>query len=96
MTAPITFVPTPLLDYTEKYNAYKDNLRLYRQTQQNDEDRNERLRLEKYQDEQRMLEKRLLAKELEDVRMYSALAKQRGINDYKYAYWVGTLVDQYI
>ena len=96
MTAPITFVPTPRLDYTEKYNAYMDNLRLYRRTQQNEEDRNEKLRLEKYQEEQRLLEKRLLEKELQDVRMYAALAKQKGINDFKYAYWAGTLVDQYI
>ena len=43
-----------------------------------------------------MLEKRQLVKEMEEIKMYNALAKQQGYYDYKYAYWVGTLVDQYI
>lgn len=96
MTIPITFVPTPRLEYTKLYNETKDDYRIYQQERQREEDRNEKIRLDKYQEEQRLLDKRLLTKELEDIRMYEALAKQKGYNDYKYAYWVGTLVDQYI
>ena len=92
----ITFVPTPRLDYTRIYNETKEDYRVYQQERQREIERKEKLQLEKYQEEQRMIDKRLLTKELEDVRMYEALAKQKGYHDYKYAYYVGTLVDQYI
>jgi hypothetical protein len=96
MTTAIPFVPTPRLDYTMRYNEAKDDYRIYQQERQREQDRNEKIRLEKYQEEQRLIDKRLLTKELEDVRMYEALSKQEGYNDYKYAYWAGTLVDKYI
>jgi len=96
MIAPITFVPTPRLDYTIDYNATKENYKLLLLEQQREIQRKETLRLEKYQEENRINEKRLLVKELEDVKRYEALAKQKGYYDYKYAYYVGTLVDQYI
>lgn len=96
MTQQITFVPTPRLDYTIQYNRLKDNYQYYLKEQQKQLDINEKIRSEKYQEEQRLLEKRMLTKELEDVKRYEMLAKQKGYNDYKYAYWVGTLVDQYI
>jgi len=96
MTGQITFVPTPRLDYTRKYNESKEDYQRYLDERQREIDRQEKLRLEKFQEEQRMLDKRLLVKELEDVKMYEALAKQKGYFDYKYAYYVGTLVDQYI
>lgn len=96
MTIPITFVPTPRLEYTKLYNETKEDYRVYQLERQREIERKEELRLEKYQEEQRLTEKRLLVKELEDVKMYEALAKQKGYFDYKYAYYVGTLVDQYI
>lgn len=92
----IPFVPTPRLDYTRIYNETKEDYRVYQQERQRDIERKEELQLKKYQEEQRLVEKRLFTKELEDVRMYSALAKQKGYYDYKYAYYAGTLVDQYI
>lgn len=96
MTIPITFVPTPRLDYTRIYNETKEDYRVYQQERQREIERKEELRFEKHQQEERMTEKRLLAKELEDVKMYEALSKRKGYYDYKYAYYVGTLVDQYI
>jgi len=96
VTIPITFVPTPRLDYTKLYNETKEDYRLYLLERQKEVERNEKLRLEKRQEEERLVEKRLLVKELENVKMYEALAKQKGYFDYKYAYYVGTLVDQYI
>jgi len=96
MTAPIPFVPTPRLDYTRRFNETKEDYQKYLDERQREIDRNEKLRLEKYQEEERLLDKRLFVKELEDIKMYEALAKQKGYFDYKYAYWVGTLVDQYI
>jgi len=96
MIAPITFVPTPRLDYTQIYNEFKEDYRVYSQQQQREQDRNEKLRLEKFQEEQRMNEKRELVKELEDVKRYEQLAKLQAYREYKYAYYVGTLVDTYI
>ena len=96
MTGQITFVPTPRLDYTRKYNESKEDYQRYLAERQREIDREGKLRLEKFQEEQRLNDKRLLVKELEDVKMYEALAKQKGYFDYKYAYYVGTLVDQYI
>lgn len=92
----IPFVPTPRLDYTKMYNEVQDDYRIYQQEQQRENERNEKIRLEKYHEDQRLIEKRLLTKELEDVKMYELLSKQKGYFDYKYAYWVGTLVDTYI
>lgn len=96
MTTPIPFVPTPRLDYTRIYNETKDDYKYYLQQKQKEVNEEEKLRLFKFQEEQRMLEKRQLVKEMEEIKMYNALAKQQGYYDYKYAYWVGTLVDQYI
>ncbi len=92
----IPFVPTPRLDYTRLYNEAETDYIVYQQERQREIQRKEELQLEKYQEEQRLVEKKLLTKELEDVKMYEALAKQKGYYDYKYAYYVGTLVDQYI
>ena len=96
MTGQIIFVPTPRLEYTRKYNEAKEDYQRYLEERQREIDRQEKLRLEKFQEEQRLNDKRLLIKELEDVKMYEALSKQKGYFDYKYAYYVGTLVDQYI
>ena len=96
MTTPIPFVPTPRLDYTMRFNETKDDYRYYLLQKQRETSENEKIRLEKYQEEQRMLEKRQLVQEKEEIKMYNALAKQQGYYDYKYAYWAGTLVDQYI
>lgn len=96
MIGQITFVPTPRLEYTRKYNESKEDYQRYLEERQREIDRQEKLRLEKFQEEQRLSDKRLLVKELEDVKMYEALSKQKGYFDYKYAYYVGTLVDQYI
>ena len=96
MIGQITFVPTPRLEYTRKYNESKEDYQRYLEERQREIDRQEKLRLEKFQEEQRLSDKRLLIKELEDVKMYEALSKQKGYFNYKYAYYVGTLVDQYI
>ena len=96
MTTPIPFVPTPRLDYTMRFNETKDDYRYFLLQKQREISENEKIRLEKYQEEQRMLEKRQLVQEMEEIKMYNALAKQQGYYDYKYAYWAGTLVDQYI
>ena len=77
MTGQLTFVPTPRLEYTRKYNENKEDYQRYLDERQREIDREERLRLEKFQEEQRMLDKRLLVKELEDVKMYAVKVKEK-------------------
>lgn len=92
----ITFVPTPRLEYTLAYNRQLESLKYQDVIDRRQNDYQEKIKLAKFHEEQRMLEKRKLEKELIEFRQYAALAKQKGYYDYKYAYWVGTLVDQYI
>lgn len=96
MTTPIPFVPTPRLEYTKMYNQVQDNLDNFRATVQRKKDEKEDMRLKEYQQDQERKEKAMLDRILEDNRRYMALAKVKGYYDYKYAYWAGTLVDQYI
>ncbi len=96
MTIPIPFVPTPRLEYTKMYNQVQDNLDNFRATVQRKKDEKEDVRLKEYQQDQERKEKAMLDRILEDNRRYMALAKIKGYYDYKYAYWAGTLVDQYI
>lgn len=96
MVGAIPFVPTPRLDYTRIYNETKDDYRYYLEQQQRQIQRNENLRLEQHHEQQRIMEKKMLIQELQDVKMYEALSKQQAYRDYKYAYYVGTLIDQYI
>jgi len=96
MTEQITFVPTPRLDYTLAYNKFKEDYQSYLLQQQREIDRKEQIRLETFNEKLRLVEKRMLNQELEDIRRYQILDKQKSYNDFKYAYWAGTLIDQYI
>ena len=96
MTTPIPFVPTPRLSYTLQLNEFREDYAEYRQTQQREQQQLEAKRLEEYQRKQRVEELLKLREDLEQHRQYTALAKQQGYWDYKYAYYVGTLIDQYI
>ena len=68
----------------------------YRLQQQRDDQQRNSDRLAEYQRTQRVEELRKLQLSLLEERQYLALGKQQGYWDYKYAYYVGTLVDQYI
>lgn len=96
MITPIPFVPTPRLNFTERFNQAQDELETRLLAQQREQQRQQQLRLEKYQEEQRREELRVMVNELEENRQYMALDQQRTYWSYKYAYWVGSMVDQYI
>jgi len=96
MTSVIPFVPTPRLDYTQKYNRTQDDLRLRRLEEQRTEIEREAQKLRKNQEEQRMIENRKMQETMKDLNLYNHLGQVQAYRDYKYAYWVGTLIDQYI
>lgn len=96
MTTPIPFVPTPRLEYTERYNQAQDTLRLSRLAEQRADLDREARKLQKTQEAERILENRKMQEMIKDLNLYSHLDQVQAFRDYKYAYWVGTLVDQYI
>jgi hypothetical protein len=96
MTTPVPFVPTPRLDYTERYNSYKDLLRLRNLEDKKKIEYAEDKKLEAHQEEARIIENRKRVEELRELQLYGHLSQVNAYRDYKYAYWVGTLVDQYI
>jgi hypothetical protein len=96
MTTPIPFVPSPLLKYTERYNRQQDELRIRRLEDQRAEVEREALKLEKHQEEQRLVERKKMQAEMKDLNLYNHMGQVQAYRDYKYAYWVGTLIDQYI
>ena len=96
MTAQVTFVPHPRLDYTMKYNQHLDYLKSRdSEIQRSDKDFEDK-KLQSYQDSIRIQQNLQRVKEMNELNLYNFLDRVRAVNDYKYAYWVGTLVDQYI
>ena len=96
MTTPITFVPHPRLAYTELYNQLQEmnkrNLEVYQQANV----AINTTRYENYTEKQRLERNLEYSKHIEQLNLYTHLDRVRAYQDYKYAYWVGTLVDQYI
>lgn len=96
MTTPIPFVPTPRLAYTEKYNRQQENMRLDMLERKRTKDILEAMRLEDYREELRIQENRKVKELIEEMNLYNRRGSNEAYLDYKYAYWVGTLIDKYI
>ena len=96
MTTPIPFVPTPRLAYTEKYNRQKENMRLDMLERKRTIENLEAMRLEDYREELRIQENRKAKELMEEMNLYNRRGSNEAYLDYKYAYWVGTLIDKYI
>lgn len=96
MTTPIPFVPTPRLAYTEKYNRQQENMRLDMLERKRTIENLEAMRLEDYREELRIQENRKAKELMEEMNLYNRHGGNEAYLDYKYAYWVGTLIDKYI
>jgi hypothetical protein len=96
MTNPIPFVPHPRLDHTKQYNHAQDTLRLERIAEQRADLERETRKLQTIQAENRIKENIKRQEMIKELNLYSHLGQVQAYRDYKYAYWVGTLVDQYI
>jgi len=96
MTTVIPFVPTPRLAYTEKYNRRQEDMRLDMLEQKRNLEILQDQRLEEYREAKKLEEKRKMDELLKDMNLYNRHGKTDDYLDYKYAYYVGTLIDKYI
>ena len=92
----ITFTPTPRLDYTMRYNEAVELRRIQRAESVRESQELEDQKLMDHQQKVRMEENYRYSKMIEEMNLYNNLSQKKAYNDYKYAYWVGTLIDQYI
>ena len=88
--------PTPLLDYTLRYNMLKD---ITEATKKNDiriDDNQEKDKILKIQSDKRLDQHRLFLESIQEVNRYESLKLTREYQEYQYLYSLGTKVDKYI
>jgi hypothetical protein len=88
--------PTPLLDYTLRYNMLKD---ITEATKKNDiriDDNREKDKILKIQSDKRLDQHRLFLESIQEVNRYESLKLTREYQEYQYLYSLGTKVDKYI
>ena len=96
MVTPVPFAPAPHLAYTLRYNHLRETYQKYLLEQQRHAQEHEKIRLEKFQEKQRLEESRHMQVLLNQMNLYSHLGSQRANREYKYAFWASSLVDRYI
>jgi hypothetical protein len=96
MTQPITFVPHPRLEYTEHLNRVREDYMLFMLRNQRMAQEYEHKVLHEFQESVRIERNREHKETVEALNLYNVQGRVKEQRDYKYAYWVGTLVDQYI
>lgn len=88
--------PTPLLNYTLRYNMLKD---IVETTKKNDIKRDsdrEKDKILKLQLDRRLFQDRLFEEHIQEVRRYESLKLTKEYQEYQYLYNLGTKVDMYI
>ena len=88
--------PTPLLNYTLRYNMLKD---IVETTKKNDIKRDadrEKDKILKLQLDRRLFQDRLFEEHIQEVRRYESLKLTKEYQEYQYLYNLGTKVDKYI
>ena len=88
--------PTPLLNYTLRYNMLKD---IIEATKKNDIKRDDNLEKDKIlsiQSEKHLDQNRLFLESIQEVKRYESLKLTKEYQEYQYLYSLGTKVDKYI
>lgn len=88
--------PTPLLNYTLRYNMLKD---IIENTKKNDikrDDNREKDKILKIQMEKRLNQNRVFLESIQEVKRYESLKLTNEYQEYQYLYSLGTKVDMYI
>ena len=88
--------PTPLLNYTLRYNMLKD---ITEATKKNDiriDDNREKDKILSIQSDKRLDQHRLFLESIQEVNRYESLKLTREYQEYQYLYSLGTKVDKYI
>jgi hypothetical protein len=92
----IVSAPSPLLDYTLRYNLRKE---IIDSTKLRDIEKYAELQKDKLltlQNEKRLLQDRKLEEHIEEIKKYESLKLTKEYQDYRYLYNLGTKVDMYI
>ncbi len=88
--------PTPLLNYTLRYNMLKDIIEATKKTDIKRDDNREKDKLLSIQSDKRLDQHRLFLESIQEVNRYESLKLTREYQEYQYLYSLGTKVDKYI
>ena len=88
--------PTPLYDYTLRYNKlHEERIIKHRNWQNNWQDFYE-LKMKQVQESHRIAKAELRRAELDQVHQYEVLDKRHAYANYQYMFYIGTKFDVYI
>ena len=88
--------PTPLLNYTLRYNMLKDAMELSNVREIATAQDLEKEKILKIQSERRLAQDRDFQEHIDEIKRYESLKLTREYQEYQYLYNLGTKVDKYI
>ena len=88
--------PTPLLNYTLRYNMLKDIIEATKKNDIKRDDNREKDKILSIQSEKHLDQHRLFLESIQEVKRYESLKLTREYQEYQYLYNLGTKVDMYI
>ena len=88
--------PTPLLNYTLRYNMLKDAMELSKVREIATAQDLEKEKILKIQSERRLAQDRYFQQHIDEIKRYESLKLTREYQEYQYLYNLGTKVDKYI
>lgn len=88
--------PTPLLNYTLRYNMLKDIIEATKKNDIKRDDNREKDKILSIQSEKHLDQNRLFLESIQEVKRYESLKLTKEYQEYQYLYSLGTKVDKYI
>ena len=88
--------PTPLLNYTLRYNMLKDIIEATKKNDIKRDDNREKDKILSIQSEKHLDQNRLFLESIQEVKRYESLKLKKEYQEYQYLYSLGTKVDKYI
>ena len=88
--------PTPLLNYTLRYNMLKDNMELTKIRDIETAKELEKEKILKIQSERRLSQDRDFQQHIDEIKRYESVKLTQEYQEYRYLYNLGTKVDIYI
>ena len=88
--------PTPLLNYTLRYNMIQDIVEATKKNDIKRDDNREKDKILSIQSDKRLDQHRLFLESIQEVKRYESLKLTKEYQEYQYLYSLGTKVDKYI
>ena len=88
--------PSPLLNYTLRYNMLKDIVEATKKNDIKRDDNREKDKILSIQSDKRLDQNRLFLESIQEVKRYESLKLTREYQEYQYLYNLGTKIDKYI